>query len=287
MEGVTQRQALAETPTASGEFTRFFVSSRFGGLECLKASFQTHVYAPHTHEGFAIGAIYSGCETFSARGRQHRAGPGEFAFVNPLDVHDGAPLDRGYSYRMIYPGAETMARIAAEISGEDAGTPFFAEAVVADVELASHFKVAFDTLEAQPGSLAGEAGMFEGLALALIRHAGTRPREVGEEAGPVARVRALLDERYGEELALEDLAAVAGLSRAHLIRAFRRGVGLSPHAYLLDVRVRRAREGVRRGESPAAVAAACGFCDQSHLNRAFKARLGVTPGAFRQSALAA
>ena len=74
---------------------------------------------------------------------------------------------------------------------------------------------------------------------------------------------------------------LAGLPRHHLIRAFRRETGLTPHAYLIDVRVRRARERLRRGESLGEVAAATGFCDQPHLTRAFKARLGVTPGAFR------
>ena len=82
-------------------------------------------------------------------------------------------------------------------------------------------------------------------------------------------------------MSLADLARLAGLPRHHLIRAFRRETGLTPHAYLVDIRIRRARERLRRGESPGAVAAATGFCDQAHLTRAFKARLGVTPGVFR------
>jgi AraC-like DNA-binding protein len=70
-------------------------------------------------------------------------------------------------------------------------------------------------------------------------------------------------------------------SRTHLIRAFRRETGLTPHAYLLDRRFRAASRALGRGEAPAAVALRCGFCDQSHLNRVFKARMGVTPGVYR------
>ena len=69
------------------------------------------------------------------------------------------------------------------------------------------------------------------------------------------------------------MARRCGLPRHHLIRAFRRETGLTPHAYLVDVRVRRARDRLRRGEMPGDVAAATGFCDQAHLTRAFKARL--------------
>ncbi|HEX7126295.1 MAG TPA: AraC family transcriptional regulator [Thermodesulfobacteriota bacterium] len=57
--------------------------------------------------------------------------------------------------------------------------------------------------------------------------------------------------------------------------------GLTPHAYLVNCRVGAARARLRRGDSPAEVAAATGFCDQAHLTRAFKARVGVTPGAYR------
>ena len=104
---------------------------------------------------------------------------------------------------------------------------------------------------------------------------------VGDERGPVARVKAHLDRHFVAEVTLEDLAGVARLNRAHLVRAFRKATGTTPHAYLTDRRFRAARRMLAAGEAPAEVAAACGFCDQSHLNRVFKARMGVTPGAFR------
>jgi AraC-like DNA-binding protein len=106
----------------------------------------------------------------------------------------------------------------------------------------------------------------------------------GREDGPIARARAYLDAHFADDVPLERLAAVAGLNRAHLVRAFRRGVGTTPHAYLTDRRFRAARRRLAAGEMPADVAAACGFCDQSHLNRVFKARMAVTPGLFRATA---
>ena len=82
---------------------------------------------------------------------------------------------------------------------------------------------------------------------------------------------------------LAELAAVAGLSRFELARTFRAQVGLPPHAFQLDLRVRRARALLAGGEPPAAVAAACGFADQSHLHRVFKRAVGVTPGRYAAS----
>ena len=102
-------------------------------------------------------------------------------------------------------------------------------------------------------------------------------------ARSIVRVREYLDAHLSEEADLADLAKLAGLSRSHFIRAFSRETGLTPHAYLIDRRFRAATRMLGRGEAPGDVAAACGFFDQSHLNRVFKARMGVTPGAYRSA----
>jgi AraC-like DNA-binding protein len=60
---------------------------------------------------------------------------------------------------------------------------------------------------------------------------------------------------------------------------------MTPHAYLVDVRVRRAKDELKRGETPVATAMTVGFADQAHLTRAFKARVGVGPGAYARAAL--
>jgi AraC-like DNA-binding protein len=68
-----------------------------------------------------------------------------------------------------------------------------------------------------------------------------------------------------------------------LIRLFGDATGIPPHAYLRQVRVKRAKALLARGDSIANVAQATGFNDQSHLNRWFKRLLGITPGQYRNS----
>jgi AraC-like DNA-binding protein len=108
------------------------------------------------------------------------------------------------------------------------------------------------------------------------------PGPAGGEVVPAAvtRVQRLLEGRADEPLALDDLAREAGWSPGHLIKEFRRGLGLTPHAYLLQVRVEHARRRIAEGCSLVDAALASGFADQSHLNRQFKRVLGVTPGVF-------
>lgn len=282
MDVITQEQALSETPLKAGEQAHLFTSRRFGGLECLAATFRTHAYAPHAHDTYAIGTILSGCEIWHARGRTLQAGPGDIVLNHPLDVHDGAPSEGGYRYRMTYPSVELMQELAGSLSGSDIiGTPFFPEPVVQDAEGAALFATAHRLLEEGHDAMAGEEALLRAFAAMLARHAELGVRAVGRECGPVNQARALFEARHDEDLSLAEIGALVGLPRHHLIRAFRRETGLTPHAYLVDVRVRRARDRLRRGEAPGTVAAATGFSDQAHLTRAFKARYGVTPGVFR------
>ena len=95
------------------------------------------------------------------------------------------------------------------------------------------------------------------------------------------RARDYLMENYATDIGLEELAGVAGLSRAHLIRAFRKEFHITPHAFLTDIRVRIARRKLQAGEQPAEIALECGFADQAHFTRHFKARTGITPGQYR------
>jgi AraC-like DNA-binding protein len=249
------------------------VSARHDGLECLEATFRTHVYAPHAHETYVVGTVHAGCETFVCRGARHYVGPGDLTFVNPLEVHDGEPFEDGYSYRMSYPTVALMKEAAGEVSGRAAGeAPFFPDPCVRDPEGAALFAAAHRLMQSATDGFAADETLLRVMALLVSRHGGVRPQPLGRELGPVSRARALIDARFSDDLSLDDLAAAAALPRHLLIRAFRRETGATPHSYLVNRRVLEARSLLRAGISPA---------DQSHLTRAFKARHGVTPGAYK------
>lgn len=156
-------------------------------------------------------------------------------------------------------------------------------------------------LPATPGgdSLGRESLLLHAFARLLARHSYLPPPlpRAGAEHAAVARVKAHLLERIeGQHPAeqksenqrpagftLAELAGVACLSPYHFIRVFARHTGLTPHAWLMQLRARKARELLRQGAPIAQAAASAGFADQSHLNRTFKRLLGYTPGQFRNS----
>ena len=98
------------------------------------------------------------------------------------------------------------------------------------------------------------------------------------------RAKDLADARYAQPLDVDDMAAVAGLSRAHFSREFRRAFGESPHAYLLTRRLERAAALLRTTDRP--VTEICfdvGLASLGSFTTSFKRTYGVTPTAYRDA----
>lgn len=268
----------------AGEVTNFFSVSPAAPLECLSARFRHHAYAPHTHDSFVVGTIVAGCETFLIDGNRYYAGPGDLCLIGPGVVHDGRPAGEGYAYRISYPTTDYLVDVASDAAGRRSpGTPSFPDPIVRDPELARILAAGHRLAEERGDSLQADEFLLQFFARLLSRHGHTTGPGAGVpgEAGPVSRAMDYLDAHFAETIDLITLAGIAGIPRTRLIRAFGRETGLTPHAWLTDRRVRQARVMLAKGAPPAAVAAACGFYDQSHLNRVFKARIGVAPGAFQ------
>lgn len=93
-----------------------------------------------------------------------------------------------------------------------------------------------------------------------------------------------INDNLERELGLPELAALTQLSQYHFSRLFKRSTGLSPHKYVTQQRVERAKILLKRGSMTLAeIALACGFNHQSHLHRHFKRQTGVTPNTWLNS----
>lgn len=96
------------------------------------------------------------------------------------------------------------------------------------------------------------------------------------------RAKDLADARYSEPLGVDDLAAAAGLSRAHFSREFRRAFGESPHAYLLTRRLERAAAMLRTTDrSVAEICLSVGLQSIGSFTTSFSRAYGRSPTAYR------
>ena len=137
-------------------------------------------------------------------------------------------------------------------------------------------------LTAVPHSREGQAASsFSGQASLTCwpprTRGGLRPRAL-------KRVREYIETHLEDNITIQVLAEIVGLSMFHFARAFKESEGLSPHAYLIQCRVRRVQELLANTNLPLAeIAMASGFSDQSHCTRRFRERMGITPSNYRWS----
>lgn len=268
---------------AVDEETTFWREPKLDDLELLRARFVTHSFAPHAHDTFAIGVIEEGAESFRYRGAEHVAPAGSVVLINPGEIHTGqAAVAGGWTYRMLYPTAAIVQQAAAQVAGRPQPIPFFGEPVVQDAMVAGLLRGLHRTLEHSADPLLRESLFLTAMAQLVVRHADAPPPVAAPRRAraSVASARRFLDQHHAEQPSLEQLAQHVGLSPFHLLRIFRQEVGITPHAYLTNVRVLHARQLLAAGIKPADVALRTGFADQSHLTRTFKRVVGVPPGQY-------
>jgi AraC-like DNA-binding protein len=101
--------------------------------------------------------------------------------------------------------------------------------------------------------------------------------------GGVARARELLHARFDAQVSLDELAHAAGLSRFALLRAFSRDLGMTPHAYQVQLRMAHACRLIASAVPIVEAALAVGYSEQSALQRPFRRLIGVTPGEYARA----
>ncbi|MBZ5686410.1 MAG: AraC family transcriptional regulator [Acidobacteriia bacterium] len=268
---------------SANEYVKFWHDTTLSNLELLRATYVTHSFAPHAHEGYVIGVIEQGAEQFEYRRSRHIAPTGSIVFINPGEVHTGSSAtDHGWTYRTLYPPVELLQRAVCDLAGRQRDIPFFAEPVVHDAEMMMEISLAHRAIEEQTSALEREARLLWTLARLIVRYADDHPRlrPLTKEHLGIQRVRSYLEENYAENISLAELASIAHLSPFHLLRSFRNQVNLPPHAYQIQIRITHAKQMLRMGMSCVDTALAVGFADQSHFTKHFKRIVGVPPGLY-------
>jgi AraC family transcriptional regulator len=104
---------------------------------------------------------------------------------------------------------------------------------------------------------------------------------VARTALPMEAIRRHIRTNLTGRIRVSDIARIAGLDALRFARALRRECQITPYALVIATRIEVAEHLLRSGMSVADTAQSAGFCDQSHLTRHFRRRLGVTPSKLR------
>lgn len=251
------------------------VEHRYGrdDMRLVKASFRTHRFVPHAHSEYAVAAIERGVEAVRYRGATEHAHAGSLLLLDADTIHAGRPgIAEGWDYRVFYIPQPLLAELAGHRPTFSTPTPYDPRLAARLIRL--HRRRDQDSLAAQEE--------FEALCTEILARY-TRRRITPAPPAPVRKVQRHLTQDLRRTPSLDELAEVAGLPRFRLLRAFRRETGVTPHGYLLQLRLRRAQQLLTAGHTVARAAAESGFYDQAHLHRHFRRTFAATPGRFARN----
>ncbi len=263
---------------------RYWNDPHLPGLSLMCADFTTHRFEPHFHDALVVAVTESGGSEITCRGRAEYVCASSLLVFNPAQPHASRMgWSAGWRYRAFH-----LAQPAIDAVAEGLGLPTvpdFAEHLVEDGALAGRFLALHRALEEGRDPL-GTGERLYGAFGALFRRYGSGRGRITDASADRVLVAAVVDymhAHHAEDLLLEEMGRLVGLTPFQLIRAFKKSVGLTPHAYLTQVRLRAACRLLQRGTAIADAAAAAGFYDQSALTRHFKRSYGVTPLQFVQA----
>lgn len=244
---------------------------------------------PHVHPGcIEVSLCMRGNVVYEADGVEYPVLPGHVFISRPNEPHRRRDNPKGMSlYRMLFRLPSPRGRILGLLPSESA---FVARTLLhlpcrlfhATTRLRRAFRrlmELYDARSAPAHRLEMKSAALE-LLLALVEAPDSPHVPRGATAAKVRAIvrRIALDPAVACPVA--SLAKEVGLSSFAFTEVFKRMTGLTPHAYLIDQRIRRAREDLLRGgTSVAHVAARWGFSSPQHFATAFRRVLGIMPSA--------
>jgi AraC-like DNA-binding protein len=250
------------------------------GVELFRGVYKRYQAARHFHLGPAIGIVAKGAMKSYARGATHTLPTGTVFLINPEEVHAPEPaIPDGWVLRAFYFSNDFYAGLSRSLG---LGEVRFSELFAKDKRLTRSLLSLHRSLE-QSGTRLELESMLVSVFAGVARHCAQIPvgnRSQKPEPQKVARAKEFLIENHRRVITLEQLAKIVELSPYHLLRTFRSAVGLTPHDFLTQVRVERAKKLLRIGNTISDTAVDTGFVDQAHFTRRFKAIVGVTPGQY-------
>lgn len=213
----------------------------------------------------------------SDRRQDYDAWPGDLAFTSPnVGIFSESAHGGEYLALRIARNASDIARVAMPrviLRGDRRA-----------VELGWSLRRLMLAPQADSRHIEEQLAMFLERGLTLLDAPHGAPGKYSLDRKVHARVLEFIDGTLDSPLTLDELASLAGMPALRFLRSFTQMTGTTPHAYITERRLQRARALLCATDAPLAdIALDCGFAHQSHLGSVFKARLGLSPRQYRVS----
>lgn len=258
--------------------TRRIIFDKELNLEAYTFKGVKQKFPNHFHEYYVIGFIERGQRHLICKEKESIIKPGDLIIFNPRDNHTCSQIDnKTLDYRCINIQENIMKKTIFEITGQEF-SPYFNQNIIFQSDLIDSFKELHDIIMKQEHDFKKEELFFFIIEQLLCEY--TNPNlvlEAKESNLEINKICSFLEENFKNNISLNDLCEITGLSKYYLLHLFTKQKGISPYSYLENIRIGKAKKLLEQGTKPIEVALETGFSDQSHFSNFFKKYIGLTP----------
>lgn len=240
--------------------------------------FNSFEFDKHAHEEYTISLIHDGNMKGFLDGFSQHFQKSAILTINPDEVHAcRTDNEDGYNYTSIYFNKSILEKLSHDEFGSK--EIYFNKKTIFKEDI--YNKLATLARKDELGlisKLEFECELIEVLKKIFILNSHfSNEKVLNNHDKMVLKAKEFINDNFFLDLSLDDISKQLDISKYHFLRLFKQKTHCSPHSYLMNRRVEKAKQLLQKGESLVNIAHSCGFSDQSHLHKRFKACVGITP----------
>ncbi|WP_228254363.1 AraC family transcriptional regulator [Halarcobacter bivalviorum] len=239
-------------------------------------------YKEHIHESFSIGINLKGESLYSNKQKKYDFKKGLIAVVNPNEIHSCNALKReNHEYYMLYLDKKWCFEIQKTISNHITSFIEYPNALIDDQNYYKDFLNLCKLLFSNSSIEEKENELIEFFTKLFEKNIPNSKEKIEDEN--FEKICKYLKENFKENISLEELAKKFSLNSFYIIKLFKANMNMTPHKYLLNIKINYSKELLKKGETIVNAALECGFVDQSHFHKNFLNIVATTPNQYRKN----